>query len=353
MAAYVSGVGPLLGHWLEHGQLRADAATARVFAEHLEQGRRRAERLERYLTQLLEPLAAAGVTPTVLKGSDTAYRYFPEPGTRPRADIDLLIRPDQRTVMAATLEALGYVEYRRTRYADRSEWRLAGTSPTPQRLEIDHADNPWSLDLHVTLDRWYFRGRRAGFARPTDDQLAPWTVAGRRVHVLAQPLLTAYLALNASYDIRDFRPLRAVELVLVVRHDTGTGALRWDALGDLLHRTGTVRFVYPALELAERWIPGTVPPDLQRQLRAAPTPRMRRVVDQVETHGLQLPRRTLDEKLMWARGPAELMANWSELMWSADDMLTVGDKLKRYLRRTWMFLRRRATLRARPRGTGS
>jgi len=217
-------------------------------------------------------------------------------------------------------------------------------------VELDHADNPWSLDLHVALERWYFRGLQAGYGHPTDDQLAPWTFDGRPVRVLAQPLLTAFLALHASYGLRDFRPLRAVELVLVLRRDTADGSLRWDALAELLDRTGTARFVYPAMELTERWIPGTLGPDLRRQLDRAATPRMRRVVNQVEADGLRLGHRSLDEKLMWARGATELLGNLSELVWSADDAMSAGDQLRVHLRRARMLVGQRVGVRAGGRG---
>lgn len=345
-AAYLSGMGPLIGYWIEREELAADLSCAALFAEHLDQGRRRADKLAVRLTGLLDVLAEKEITPTLLKGSDTAYRYFPEPGTRPRADIDLLVPAHQFAAARATLEAAGYIEYRRTCYADRSEWRHAETTQALRSLEVDHADNPWSVDLHVALERWYFRGLRAGFGSPTEDHLAQWMFDGRPVRVLAQPLLTAFLALHASYGMRDFRPLRAVELVLVVRRDAGSGALRWDALGELLDRTGTARFVYPALELAERWVPGALDPDLRQQLQRAATPRMRRVVDQVEAHGLRLAYRSLDDKLMWAQSPLEWLGNLSELVWSADDTMTAGDQLRLHLRRARMLLARRTRFRA-------
>jgi hypothetical protein len=349
-AAYLSGMGPLLGHWIQGGKVGADPRCTSVFAGHLDHGRRRTGTLGARLAALLDVLADKGVTPTLLKGSDTAYRYFPEPGTRPRADIDLLVAPQQLDTARGALAAAGYFEYRRTRHANRSEWRHEDAPQTLRSVELDHADNPWSLDLHVALERWYFRGLRAGYGYPTDDQLAPWTFDGRPVRVLAQPLLTAFLALHASYGLRDFRPLRAVELVLVLRRDTADGSLRWDALAELLDRTGSARFVYPAMELTERWIPGTLGPDLRRQLDRAATPRMRRVVNQVEADGLRLGHRSLDEKLMWARGATELLGNLSELVWSADDAMSAGDQLRVHLRRARMLVGQRVGVRAGGRG---
>jgi len=344
--AWLSGVGPLLGYWIEAHRMEADPPMAGVLAEHLDYGRRRAAMLDDKLAELLDAFAGRAVTPVLIKGTDTAYRYFPDPGTRPRADIDLLVAPGALPRARAALVAAGYTEYRSTRYAVRSEWRHADAPRTLHTLELEHPDNPWSLDLHVALERWYFRGLRAGFAFPTDEQLTPWTYRGRTAHALAQPLLTAFLALHASYGLSDFRPLRAVELVLVIRQDIERGALRWGALAELLERSGTTRFVYPALELAERWVPGTVEAQLRDTLRRAATPRARRVVDQIEAEGLRLAHRSLDDKLMWAKGPAQWLGNLSELAWSADDQMTPADQLRMYLRRARMLLTGRSRLRA-------
>jgi hypothetical protein len=350
--ASLSGVGTLLAYWIETGRISADAPVARVLAAHLDHGRRRAAMLGGRLVELLDTFAARGLTPILLKGTDTAYRYFPDPGTRPRADIDLLVAAGEVGDARAALQAAGYTEYRRTRHAARSEWRHADAPRTVHSLDMEHVANPWSVDLHVALERWYFRGLRAGFGFPREEQLSPWAYEGHSARALAQPLLTAFLALHASYGMTDFRPLRAVELALVLRHDGANGVLRWEALAELLERTGTARFVYPALELTERWVPGTVDPEVRVLLRRAATPRARRVVDQVETQGFRLAHRSLDDKLMWAKGPAEWLGNLSDLLWSADDQITAGYQLRLYLRRVRMLLTGRSRLRAGPRAEG-
>lgn len=350
IAAYRTGTGPLLGWWVARGLVPADPRIATLLYGHLQHNRRRVEVMTAALVRILECFSTARVTPILLKGAHTARAYFPDPATRPATDLDLLVAPGDLELARAALQEAGFAEVRHTRHPSRSEWTEAGRPPTVASLELEHADNPWSVDLHTTLERWYFRGRRAGFGYPAKDQLVEYDVGGRAVGALGQPLLTAFLALHASYAISDFRALRAVELALVIRSDLPSGALRWDALADLLGRTGTERFVYPALELTERWLPGTLDGDLRQRLHRAATARMRRVVDEVEAHGLQLVRRSLDEKLMWARGPAEVFANWADLVWPGDDMWTAGDKVSLYFRRARMFLQRRAAFTALRRG---
>src|ERR1041385_5817230 len=93
VAASAAGMGPLLGVWCEIGRVDAQQSVFDLLARHLEHGRRRAARLRLELERILVPFAERGIDVVVLKGTDTAYRYFPEPGTRPSQDLDLLVAP--------------------------------------------------------------------------------------------------------------------------------------------------------------------------------------------------------------------------------------------------------------------
>jgi len=53
-------------------------------------------------------LRRAGVETVTLKGMVLAHVVYAEPGLRPMADIDLLVRPDDRAAALATLRDLGY-----------------------------------------------------------------------------------------------------------------------------------------------------------------------------------------------------------------------------------------------------
>jgi hypothetical protein len=54
-------------------------------------------------------LRQAGVETLTLKGMALANLVYAEPGLRPMADVDLLVRPEDRVTALATLRALGYV----------------------------------------------------------------------------------------------------------------------------------------------------------------------------------------------------------------------------------------------------
>jgi hypothetical protein len=344
-AAYQAGMGALIGYWIERGTLQADDACRRLFAEHLDHGRRRAQRLLAAFTAIHDALRAEGIEPAILKTLHT-WSYFPEPGTRPCADIDLLIRPAEVPAARRALREAGFHETRSTSRPWRSEWQPAAPQDL-HSLDLDHADNPWSLDLHCALERFYCRGVWARFGDAAFHYRTSHHVAGRKVAVLAQPLLAAFLAVHAGYGMDTVRLVRIVELVLVLRRDAATKALDWEALGTLLRASRTARFAWPALELAERLAPGTVEPAVLRTLARHTTARMRRVTDQVFRAGIHLPRRSLDEKLMWAKGPRELLCNLSELV-VPTGTATPLDLARQYVRRVHLWHRGQMSYRAGP-----
>lgn len=305
VAAFTSGMGPLLGHWIEAGTVIADHDTGALLALHLDQSRKRFERAERFGIRAVHLLHAAGDV-VVLKGLHTARAYFPEPGTRPMADIDLLI--SERSVDAAerTLRGAGFTPTTGLRRPYRRDW-TTDSRRLPRSLDIDHAENPISLDLHASLAR-VFAGTRLVDLAPGGVSTEPWDLAGDLGRVLRQPLLTAFLALHASEELHQLRLVRLYELVTVIRRDLGRERLLWSALTELLRSTETLRFTYPALALAERLAPGTVSPDLLGNARSAATRLMRGVVDALEPEtALRLHRRSVIERFMWAATPAEAL----------------------------------------------
>src|SRR2546422_7350676 len=174
VAAFAAGMGPLLGFWRKTGRIAADPAFEGLLAVHLDQGRRRVARLGSERDRVVLALADRSIEATVLKGIHTAFEYFPDPGTRPMADVDLLVRPEDGEAARAALRSLGYGEHSATVTPDRSYWTPPGVLRRPRSLEIPHADDPWSLDLHLTLDREFFPGLTAGFGHPGSSQTIEW-----------------------------------------------------------------------------------------------------------------------------------------------------------------------------------
>jgi hypothetical protein len=347
-AAYSAGMGALLGYWVEEQRVRVGDEPADILARHLDHGRRRFARLEGELHRVLRAFAQHGVRATLLKGIHTGRTYLPDAGTRPLADIDLLVPASGFGAACAAMGRAGFLERRRTTRPFRSEWVKRDAPLFEPSLELNHVDNPWAVDLHCSLDRRYFRGCVADLTAELEAHTIPDPVGGQGAVVLAQPLLTAFLALHASYAIHQLQLIRLVELVLVIRRDRENGSLVWSALLDLLARTGTARFVYPAFDLAERLAPGTLDSPVRASLRNATSERMQRVVQDIAAGGtFRLSRRSLDDKLMWARGLWELLRNLFELLWPSDDVYSPRSALAFQRRYLWKFLGRKVGVRSR------
>jgi hypothetical protein len=348
VAAFLQGMGPLLGHWCAQGIVERDPAVATVLAAHLEHGVQRAARLDREFGPLLDAFEASQVPVTVLKGAHTARYCFPSPGVRPVGDIDVLVHPGQIGAAGRALAAAGFVEEQRTRRPFRSVWIPRGDVQRVHSTELNHVDNPWSVDLHGNLERRYFWGRHAGFGVEALRCTVPLTIAGRSTRGLGQPLLTAFLALHASAGINQLQLIRLVELAMVIGKDRSNGSLSWAELAALLTRTQTVRFVFPAFELTESLVPGRVDHEFLSRLRPFATPRILRVLREIQRSGTyRLNRRSLDDKLMWAKGPWELICNLADLAWPTDDRFSFGDRIRMYQRRAGLLVSGRFRLRSR------
>lgn len=344
VAAYTSGMGPLLGHWLEAGLLGADEAAAALLRLHLRHARLRAERVGAALERVVGVLAAAGADPVVLKGGHTAWTYFPEPAARPLADVDVAVRPARLAAAERALRDAGYRPGPAQRRPYRREWRPPDAPTQLRTLWLSHADDPYGVDLHASLDRNFFGVRAVRFDRVVAAAGLAAGPAGPAAgaRVLAQPVLAALLAVHAGEGLHQLSLVRLVELVLVLRRDAAAGALSWDALLAVLAEAGGLRFAYPALELAERLAPGTVPAAARERLAADATPAMRRVLARLTPATAQrLDGLSLEERFMWAGTPGERLRRGAHAIWPPSAGLSIPRLAGIYGRRAWWLLRRR------------
>jgi len=271
VAAYTGGIGPLLGYWCESERLAAHPAVAGQLATALDHGRRRAARMRQALEAVVAGLAERGIDVCVLRSAHTRQRYFRDPGTRTSADIDLLVRPNDWDAAGSTLRGAGYTEAA-------GRWTPPGVPAVPRSLDFAHADDPWSVHLHRTLDPPSAARPQPTLDTPDLSACEPWDELGSHARVLPQPLLLAHLAVRTSSHFGAIMLVRLVELVLVVRRDFMRRPDAWLAFDELVARTGTGSVVFPALELAEQLAPGTVAAKVRDRLAAAVPVRLRRLV---------------------------------------------------------------------------
>ena len=302
LAGYTSGMGPLLGLWLEQGRLRVDEPTARVLARHLAHSRRRAVRLQAAAIDVVGRLADRGIAVVVLKGSHTGPAYFPEPGARPASDIDLLVNGRDGPAAEAVMPSCGLSLKGRSPWE--SCWEPPAARREPRSLTYVHAEDPWSIDLHDGLNISVGRGTPVAAFGPG----RPMAGAVRwgpdpRAGVLDQPLLLLHVAAHAGGGWQNLTLLRQVELVLMIRQDLEAGRLSWPAFLETGDLTGALGYAYPALALAEKLAPGLVPDEVLGHCAArAPAAVRRALARQTPWSAQRIERASVGEHFMWAEG---------------------------------------------------
>jgi hypothetical protein len=338
LACYTSGVGPLLGWWADAGKLEADAGIVQILALHLEHARAREKRVRAQSQRIISVLARRKIPVIVRKGGDTAYRYFPAPEARPASDLDLLVPFDWARAAQAVLVEEGFACVERG--ARETTWADPLESREPRSLWLVHSDDPWSVDLHTSLDYAAAAGAatvkldRAEPFRATE----PWAVEAS-ARVLSQQLLLLDLATHASGGLHSLTLLRMVEIVLVVRADVANGRLDWDEFLALAAQTDALGAAYPALTMSDMLAPGTIPERVVDRCGEAIPPRARAVVDALEpATAHRVERASLAEHFMWVDGAS----GWLRQL--ASDLLPGAGTLRRaYAARFYRLIRGRVT----------
>lgn len=346
IAALISGTGPLLGYWVEQGLLDVSEPVAKVLARHLEHGRGRYARIRHEIAPVLEGLVAAGVQPAVLKGFHTAHVYFPEPGVRPLADVDLYVEP--RLVARADL-AIGAAGFHRHTNSGKFKgvWFPERDAQPIQSLEYWHQLSPWRIELHAALDFGTLKrhGVHLETAMPVDET---WCGLGMPLRVAPQPLLLVGIATHASGELHAARLLRLIELTWMIRRDESSGALDWSAVEWLLESTGATRFTYPAFTLVEQLAPGTIKPSILALSAQRSTPIARSVVGELTPATPILNQRaSIAERLMWEPGMFGIVRRVFEMFLPASDV-SLRDALGVYRGRARRLLSGRVSWRFAP-----
>jgi hypothetical protein len=268
---------------------------------------------------------------------DLAFSCYPEPGTRPVSDIDLVVDPGVGQARAAELLAQSGFVMTGQNFKE-TTWVPSNVGGV-RSLLLTHAEDPWAIDLHDTIDQQPSSGAaRTTLGRHIHNFREPGCVHHHAAATLAQPALVLYLAAHIGASFRINTSLvRLVDLVLVIRRDTAANRLDWDAFLDLGNRTGSLELTFASLTLAEKLIPGTVPvrvldvsakevPNAARALLRGLTP----------SGAQQLDRTSVKEHYMWARGVTGMMRQlWADL---APPDMPLRDSLARYrrlARRAW------------------
>jgi hypothetical protein len=305
LAGYTSGTGPLLGHMLKQGTITATDTVKSIFLVHLEDNRERMKTLRTEAIRVIELLAYGGIRPISIKGMHTAFAYFPDPACRPVSDIDLVVQPQELERAEEILKAHQYLGTIVSAVPYQCDWKTEGTSAFPKTLLHVHHKDPWGIDLQTTLDRHLSGSTIVPLSRfALAGALAPSPISGS-AYTLRQPLLLMLLAAHASEHLVGLTLMRLVELSLVIRKDLASGALDWASFLVLMRKIGP-RYIYPAFQACERFLPGTIDPAVLQACEADTPSDMKRLLAGKGLSDFQaLDYHSFRERHMWAKGFAD------------------------------------------------
>lgn len=312
LACFTSGMGPLLGWWIERGILTVAEETGGLLTLHLKHSRERSKRVEAQARAIVALLAHSAVSVIVLKGGHTAHAYFPEPATRPASDLDILVRPAHARDAEETLASIGLQCASRQRFE--SSWTDPQSRREPRSLWLVHADSPWSVDLHSSLDFSADPGAPIVHLDSADPFASKerWPV-DPAAHALAQPLQLLHLAVHASGGLHSLTLLRMVEIILVVRSDSENRRLSWNDFVEMAEQVNGLGAAYPALAMCNMLAPGTIPDTVLSISSRAAGRRVRGIVSKLQPATAQrVHRASIAEHFMWAGG----VSGWMRQLYS-------------------------------------
>jgi hypothetical protein len=237
---------------------------------------------------------------TVLKGIHTSQAYFPAAGCRPMADVDILIAPHDLDRARHVLAEMGYRATSRRKLE--IAWTMTGTATEPRCVQSIQADDPWSLDLHVSLDVPGPPGSSPARLSNCSSHTEPWP-RFPGASQLAEPMLLLHVAAHAGSGFHSLTLVRLVEIVFIARHAKAADPPFWERFVAVGTATRGLAFAYPALALAHSLAPDAIPPGVVERLRGQAPARIIALVEELRpatAHRIAAP--SMREHFAWTQG---------------------------------------------------
>jgi hypothetical protein len=223
--------------------------TVTWLAGQLAQGRERGARFADDLAAILVRADAIDLPVLPLKGGLIAFTRYREPGLRPMADLDLLVRPGDEAGLHEVLVALGY---RRTNGPNAEHGVYRRPDERIVALDGTHPDNPRAVEVHARLRRsaWVDRGG-VDLAPGLWASARPTSLLGQRAFVPDDAALLASVASHATGHLARGAGLALhwVDVATLATHPAATNDGGAPLGGD------AAAWVYPPLALAARAFP--------------------------------------------------------------------------------------------------
>ena len=252
-AAVMQGIAPLLAK-----QVRWHVPFwVQTLHEQRNHVTRRHVRIEALLKDIDERARRQDLVLVALKGSALHALGVYEPGDRPMADIDLLVRRDDRTAAQEVLRDCGFdltfINSRHDLFEPRNRQAMS-------QGYGEHFDNPLKVELHTSI-----RERLPVDEIDITDLLFPHAPQAGINGYRSTAALMRHLLLHAAGNMRA-HALRHIQLCDLARLSQLMGELDWSELLDGGPGHQPLWWAAPPLILTAKYFPRSIPDDVVRAL---------------------------------------------------------------------------------------
>ncbi len=255
------GVAPFLYWNLKHGSVAGEvpSETINSLRNSYFWSAARNRDLQLRLADVLISFNRLGIAVIVLKGAALAFTIYPNPGLRPMADLDLLIRKDD---IACALEILQELGYAPSKISNPAVWYEEHQHQhcTPYvsndgqtTIELHHDLLPANKYVHVPIEQLWRHAR-------------PIAIDSAQSLGLSLEDLLLHLCLHVSFNDGFLGWLRYACDVSVIL-DKFEQELNWHQFVENARAYGVARYAYYALWMAEQTVTDRIPTVVMTDLK--------------------------------------------------------------------------------------
>jgi hypothetical protein len=220
---------------------------------------------EKQISELLQALQQAGLSPILLKGADIRQRLYGEASLRPMSDIDFLIAPADLKCAQGVLDNLGYrlstsQIHPSTDYIETRGFELLYSPPDSNPLEVE--------------PHWEIRAAACQYCLPysvLSGDAREVTCYGAAVRILSPEHLLIHLCIHLYGDFGRFdygdsgrvSPIHVIDIILALDRLT----VNWERLTDQAVKLGCAYPVHLILASIAPLVPSLVPEHVLGALR--------------------------------------------------------------------------------------
>lgn len=246
-AAALHGIGPTLALNL---RWHAPPFWQTFLAQQSEHNQLRHQRIQALTGSLLDEFKDAGIQVLLLKGAALYRAGCYANGERPMADLDVLVRPQDRSNCAAILSRM---QYRLVLSIERHDVYESANAAVIHTLG-EHADNPIKIEVHSKIAEKLL-------SQSWDVTEFVSSRAGTNGAYPESPALMAHLLLHAAGGMRT-KSLRVLHLCDIARLAALMTADDWGKIMGIRAGGRPAWWAFPPLKLTSRYIPSAIPPDV-------------------------------------------------------------------------------------------